>query len=389
VELWLKLTDVTPTKQGVALVGCLSGEPKEFVKTMPDQLLFSDQSGTNVLTHLDEAYQNSSEMILNSRVSAFLDYQRLPSMSISTYIAGFYARLDNLAQLQMPDELKGHLLLKQANLEQSEKSMVVASARGSYKVGDLVDSMRQLYGEQADIPTTVPSFVTNESKKFCTYCKKKNHVETDCWKKRKELESQKSEVPSTKGSERVQRSTYVTFISVQPVNADRSALVDSGAVFTVVGTSTLNGIMGAYGIQKVEKCQPLSVVHRFGTNGAPIETEFGAIIPWSVQDAKGREHEFNLRADVLQGDYPLLIGCPTLVAMEATLSFVGPKLSATINGVRCDLPLRKNGNHIFMDHTPRAIQTTNTTIIRGPSQVESYELPAEGTVQYFRRPGHC
>jgi hypothetical protein len=132
VELWLKLTEVAPAKQGAALVGCLTGEPKQFVTTRHDDLLFSDESGINVLKHLDKAYQNSSEMILNSRVSAFLDYQRLPSMSFSTYIAGFYARLDSLAQLEMPDELKGHLLLKQANLDMSEKTMVIASARGSY-----------------------------------------------------------------------------------------------------------------------------------------------------------------------------------------------------------------------------------------------------------------
>jgi hypothetical protein len=95
VGLWLNLTDVTPAKQGVALVGCLSGEAKEFVKTMSDQFLFSAESGINVLAHLDKAYQNSSETILNGRVSVFLEYQRLPSMSISTCIAGFYTRLDN------------------------------------------------------------------------------------------------------------------------------------------------------------------------------------------------------------------------------------------------------------------------------------------------------
>ena len=115
-------------------------------------MLFSEDSGYNVLLHLDKAYQYSTEIILNSRVSAFLDYQRLPSMSISTYIAGFYARLDNLTQLQMPDDLKGHLLLKQANLELSERTMVVASAKGSHKVKDLVDSMRQLYGDRQDVP---------------------------------------------------------------------------------------------------------------------------------------------------------------------------------------------------------------------------------------------
>jgi hypothetical protein len=371
VELWLKLTDVALAKQGVALVGCLSGEPKEFVKTMSDQLLFSDQSGVNVLQHLDKAYQNSTEMILNGRVSAFLDYQRLPSMSISTYIAGFYARLDNLAQLQMPDELKGHLLLKQANLEKSEKSMVVASAQGSYKVGDLVD------------------FMTKEKKKFCTYCRKKNHVEADCWKKRKEVESQNSTGPSTGEIKKGSRSTYVSFISMQSVIAEQSALVDSGAVFSVIGMSTLDDIMRAYGIKGVEKCQPLSVVHKFGTNGTPIETEFGAIIPWVVQDNKGKEHGFNLRIDVLRGDYPLLIGCPTLVAMEAVLYFAELKLSATINGTRCELPLRKSGNHIFMDYAFKARQTTNATFPLEPSRVDYYKLPTGEEVQFFRRPGHC
>jgi hypothetical protein len=28
VELWLKLTEVQKSKQGVAMIGCLSGEPK-------------------------------------------------------------------------------------------------------------------------------------------------------------------------------------------------------------------------------------------------------------------------------------------------------------------------------------------------------------------------
>jgi hypothetical protein len=46
--------------------------------------------------------------------------------------------LDNLSQLQMPDDLKSHLLLKQVNLGLSEKTMVVASAKGSYKVEDVV-----------------------------------------------------------------------------------------------------------------------------------------------------------------------------------------------------------------------------------------------------------
>jgi hypothetical protein len=82
--------------------------------------------------------------------------------------------------------LKGHLLLKQANLGQSEKAMVIASAKESYKIVALVDSMRKLYGERQDVHVASPSFITSpKEKKFCGHCKKKYHSENDCWKKRK------------------------------------------------------------------------------------------------------------------------------------------------------------------------------------------------------------
>jgi hypothetical protein len=40
--------------------------------------------------------------------------------------------------------------------------MATASAFGTYKVKDVVDSMRQLYGERTDVPTSGSSFATME-----------------------------------------------------------------------------------------------------------------------------------------------------------------------------------------------------------------------------------
>jgi hypothetical protein len=102
------------------------------------------------------------------------------------------------------------------------------------------------------------------------------------------------------------------------------------------------------------------------------------------------EHSFNLRADVLAGDYPLLIGCPTLVALNATLFFEDMKLLATINGVRCDIPLSQHVNHVFMDHAPREyLQSTNQTVAARRSLVGRYEPFDSDAGQFFRRPGHC
>jgi hypothetical protein len=218
-------------------------------------------------------------------------------------------------------------------------------------------------------------------------------VEADCWKKRKALANNNS-IAALPQLESQSRNTYVTYVSTQQEHAENSALIDSGAVFTVVGLATLDRIMRAHSIGKIEKCQPLSLVHRFGTNGTPLEPEFGVIIPWVVRDVKGTEHSFNLRADVLEGDFPLLIGFPTLIAMRATIYFGDLKLSAVINDTPCDLPIRQDRNRLFMDHAPRAVvQTTNNTVYQNPFSLghdtAHYELPAEGTVQLFRRPDHC
>jgi hypothetical protein len=70
-------------------VGILVGEPKTFAKILSKDLFFSEKSGKHVLIHLDKAYLDSAEMIFKTRVSKLIEYKRLPTMSISTYVAGF------------------------------------------------------------------------------------------------------------------------------------------------------------------------------------------------------------------------------------------------------------------------------------------------------------
>jgi hypothetical protein len=52
--------------------------------------------------------------------------------------------------------------------------MVIASARGSYKVKDVFDYMRQLYGERKDVPTAGPSFANIEKNYFAITARKGN-----------------------------------------------------------------------------------------------------------------------------------------------------------------------------------------------------------------------
>jgi predicted aspartyl protease len=61
----------------------------------------------------------------------------------------------------------------------------------------------------------------------------------------------------------------VTFLSTQTETPVQSALIDTGAVHTIIGKSTLDNMMKSLNIGNIEKCQPLQVVHRFSTHGVP------------------------------------------------------------------------------------------------------------------------
>jgi hypothetical protein len=124
-------------------------------------------------------------------------------------------------------------------------------------------------------------------------------------------------------------------------------------------------------MEKVEKCPPLALVHRFGAHGTPIEPDFGVIIPWVARDVKGNNHSFFFRADVLDGEHPFLIGCLILVYMQAILDFHNLALKAFVNGTDFLLKLKRKGNHLFIknmsknikigDSTPRIDQNNEST----------------------------
>jgi hypothetical protein len=129
-------------------------------------------------------------------------------------------------------------------------------------------------------------------------------------------------------------------------------------VHTVIGEVTLDNMMGSLGITQVKKCSPLSLIHRFGAHGTPIESDFGVIIPWRVKHSSGDILSFNFRVDVLDGNHPFLIGCPMLVSIKASLDFGELALTANINGVQCTMGLTKRGNHIYLKkygrHPPKS-----------------------------------
>jgi hypothetical protein len=122
-----------------------------------------------------------------------------------------------------------------------------------------------------------------------------------------------------------EKSTYFTFLSAQNEVPVQSALIDTGAVHTIIGKSTLDSMMKSLNIGKIENCQTRQVVHRFGTHGIPIEPEFGVITPWTADDTQGNAHSFNFRVILfclaVQPSYDRMVEYDIFVYLRAKGSF--------------------------------------------------------------------
>jgi hypothetical protein len=147
--------------------------------------------------------------------------------------------------------------------------------------------------------------------------------------------------------------------------------------------------MKSHHISRIDKCQPLSPVHRFGTNGTPIEPELGAILPCSAQDVNGVEHHFNIQADILEGDHTFLIGCPTLMALKEPLEFDALNLDAANNGTRAILIYRSGIYYSWA--TPRSHQFRLQTVrfYHHQPSLGQYEIPSVSPAQFCRIIAKC
>ena len=58
----------------------------------------------------------------------------MKDLRVEQFIPGFQKRVDKILQLNLDEKLKGHLLLRQAELVYHEKHAVIGAASGSYDV---------------------------------------------------------------------------------------------------------------------------------------------------------------------------------------------------------------------------------------------------------------
>lgn len=359
VSLWMLVTKMEKPRQAAALMGGLSGAAKSFCASLTMEQLKADSGVTTLLNHLRAAFSVHDDALTQNNISTWLDFRRTMDMTVTAFIVGYSSRLARISEIDLSPELQGHLLLRLGLFSRENRGLIVASAGGSYDISKLSNAMKSLWPQGSQLPPLdaglgEPSFLQNPTNDgrvvpFCDFCTRKGHSKANCWKhlratgqgakadeleqavkeknrRRKERKKQKDGDKSTSPAASA-RDAFTFFMPSSTSFLQRNisspkALIDTGAVATMVGQTTLNNIMNFTGHNRIDTMQ-LSTArsHRFGPDGEEHQVLFVGKLPFPITDTKQKTYNILLQVDVIAGECPLIIGLPSLVKMGACVSF--------------------------------------------------------------------
>jgi hypothetical protein len=204
VRLCSVITDIAEVKKGAAVLGGLSGSAKDFCATLNLEDVVLEINGVEaVLNHMKDGVAASSEIQRQSDIASFLDYFRTSEMTVSSFVVGYQSRLTRLKSIALPPEIQGHLLLRQGTFDRQTQGLIVASASCSFRLHDIVNALKGLYGQAISMPTSIiklPNFGNSSAsftdsgsmyskcsnasggrRSFCSHCLKVGHSQDTCW----------------------------------------------------------------------------------------------------------------------------------------------------------------------------------------------------------------
>lgn len=133
------------------------------------------------------------------------------------------------------------------------------------------------------------------------------------------------------------------------------ALIDTGAITSIMGKYTLDSFMTAMNISNVPTQSSNHASHSFGVDGSPKPVVFGIRLPWTIcgssKDKKSVAVNINFTVDVIEGDCPFIIGTPALSKLCATISFGSSgdaAMKVKVANTTLIIDLTKSGAHILL-----------------------------------------
>ena len=160
-------TTVPEKKWGARLLEHLSGEAEELLEAVDIDDITKENGWKLVLDTLDEKYKEASKDELQRVMK---DYFYTICVKEGESYRNFITRLDTAYKalvrngVELPEEVRGWMLLKKLALESNSESMVLTASQGSVKYADIMQAVRNVFphGRSMKTARTKDIFVADQ-----------------------------------------------------------------------------------------------------------------------------------------------------------------------------------------------------------------------------------
>ena len=309
---WKDFTGLKPEKLAPAVIIQLSGEPQRLALTVPREERIKPDGLNKIIAKFAKVYSPTEEQDLYFNYKDLRAYRRSSTQTISDFIGGFTSRSDKLQadkDVKIPPKLLAMMMIDHADLSHEQETNLFGATGGDLdivKVSRALKLVMKENGKETSAQSVAQAYLTDRTKgpsnkkeprkKFCRYCKKRSHSIEECWLKQKADQKKTSSFP-----------VFSDFRSllVNPI-------VDSAAATSLIGEETLKCYANCMSLDDLERQVPILDVHCFGRYGKEVKTLYSVLIPLPITD-----HNVLVRADVLPGAHPFLLGGDTQERMGA------------------------------------------------------------------------
>jgi hypothetical protein len=251
-------------------------------------------------------------------------------MTVSSFVVGYQSRLARLKSTALPPEIQGHLLLRQKGFDRHTQGLIVASASGSFKLHDVVNALKGLYGQAISMPTPItklPNFGNSAAsftdsgsmyskgfnasggrRSLCSHCYKVGHSQDTCWAFiRSNGMSDKADEVEAATKRKKKKSSERNLVQKSKLLPLQKTLRHSTLPLLLLRQTPTSSTLFQVAFWIPELLEQLAVtvrtvedsshrVQKFGTNGEPLKRLFSCELPWNAVQTNGECFSFKCYA---------------------------------------------------------------------------------------------
>lgn len=261
VVLRIAMTSTAAPWRARTVIAMLTGQTQVTAKTLPLSELTFEDGFSSLRSELDKKFGLDNVTLEHNNISYFFHDQRDNSLLIEEFVVGFHSSLDIVSNLEINNEVKGHLLLKQAKLDSHDRNLVVEAAGDDCFLQTPATSLKNAFRSKG-LP---PASMNTRQPRYCASpttasANSGNHAR----------QNTRVKVPSRLPSP--DNHMFDNYMNTDNLNDVPIAIIDSRSCCSVVERETLKEAMRQLGMDYLKDEQICQRKHHFGPLDKPMKT---------------------------------------------------------------------------------------------------------------------